>query len=173
MHEASAGNPFYALELGRAAETATGEPPPVPEPLRDLVLARLETLPRPTRDALAAAAALARPTVGLVARAGGGEDVLQPALAAQVLELDGERIRFSHPLLASGAYERLDGLGRRQPHRRLAGLVEHEEERWRHLALATPALTRRSPLASSTPPAMPACAARAPRPPICASWPSG
>ena len=137
VHEASAGNPFYALELGRAAEPATGEPPPVPEPLRDLVLARLETLPRPTRDALAAAAALARPTVGLVARAGGCEDVLQPALAAQVLELDGERIRFSHPLLASGAYERLDGLGRRRLHRRLAGLVEHEEERWRHLALAT------------------------------------
>ena len=137
VHEASGGNPFYALELGRAAEPATGEPPPVPERLRDLGLARLETLPRPTLDALAAAAALVRPTVGLLARAGGGEDVLRPALAAQVLELDGERIRFTHPLLASGAYERLDGLGRRRLHRRLAGLVEHDEERWRHLALAT------------------------------------
>ena len=136
VHEASGGNPFYALELGRAAEPATGEPPPVPEHLRDLVRARLETLPAPTKDALAAAAALARPTIGLVARGGGGEDVLRPALAAQVLELDGERVRFSHPLLAAGAYERLDGIARRKLHLRLAALVEDEEERWRHLALA-------------------------------------
>ena len=137
VHEASGGNPFYALELGRAAEPATGEPPPVPEPLRDLVRARLGTLPAPTREAMAATAALARPTVELVARAAGGEDALRPALDAQVLELDGERIRFSHPLLAAGAYARLDGIERRRLHRRLAGLVEHDEERWRHLALAT------------------------------------
>jgi hypothetical protein len=132
VHEASGGNPFYALELGRAAEPATGEPPPVPEQLRDLVLARLETLPEPTQEALAAAAALARPSLALA----GGEAALRPALAARVVELDGERLRFSHPLLAAGAYGRLDALARRELHRRLAALVDDDEERWRHLALA-------------------------------------
>jgi DNA-binding CsgD family transcriptional regulator len=136
VHAASGGNPFYALELGRATEPATGEPPPVPERLRDLVLARLETLPVATTDALAAAAALVRPTIGLVVRAQGGDDALRPALAAQVLELDGDRIRFSHPLLAAGAYERLDKVARRELHERLAALVDDDEERWRHRALA-------------------------------------
>ena len=69
------------------------------------------------------AAALGRPTLDLVARGGAGEDALRPALAAQVVELDGERIRFTHPLLAAGAYERLDELARRELHQRLAALV--------------------------------------------------
>jgi DNA-binding CsgD family transcriptional regulator len=132
LHEASGGNPFYALELGRAAEPATGEPPRVPEHLRDLALARLETLPEPTLQALAAAAALARPSLALA----GGEAALRPALAANVVELDGNRLRFSHPLLAAGAYGRLDALARRELHRRLAAVVDDDEERWRHLALA-------------------------------------
>jgi DNA-binding CsgD family transcriptional regulator len=135
VHEASRGNPFYALELGRGAQPETGEPPPVPEQLRDLVLVRLDALPAATTDALAVTAALARPTLGLLAGAGAGEEALRPALAGRVLELDGERIRFAHPLLAAGAYERLDELSRRALHRRLADLVD-DEERWRHLALA-------------------------------------
>jgi predicted ATPase len=173
VHEAAGGNPFYALELGRAAKPATGEPPLVPEHLPDLVRARLEALPGPTRDALAAAAALVRPTVGLVARAAAGQDALRPALAAHVLELDGERIRFSHPLLAAGAYARLDDRGRRRLHGQLAGLVEHDEERWRHLALATHGPDARSPPASSALRSTPAGAARPRLPPTCVSWPSG
>ena len=135
VHEASRGNPFYALELGRGAQPETGALPPLPEQLRDLVLVRLDALPAATTTALAVAAALARPTLDLLDRAGADEEVLRPAVAARVVELEGERVRFAHPLLAAGAYERLDELARRALHRRLAGLVG-DEERWRHLALA-------------------------------------
>src|ERR671937_820942 len=100
---------------------------------------RLVVLPQLTRKALAAAAAVSQPTLALVAAAAGGEDALRPALEAHVLELDGPRLRFGHPLLASAAYEDVDTLARRALHQRLAELVGDEEERARHLALAAEA----------------------------------
>ena len=48
----------------------------------------------------------------------------------------GDLLRFTHPLLASAAYESVDAIARRELHRRLAGVVDDEEERPRHLALA-------------------------------------
>jgi DNA-binding CsgD family transcriptional regulator len=139
--EASGGNPFFALEIGRALirkqiQLAPGEPLPVPDDLRALIGDRLAALPRPTRDALAIAAALSDPSLGRVAAAAGGDAALRPALEADVLVVEGGRLRFSHPLLASTAYEQLDALARRALHRRLASLVADEEERARHLALA-------------------------------------
>jgi DNA-binding CsgD family transcriptional regulator len=140
-YEVAGGNAFYALELGRAlAERevipAPGEPLPVPERLRDLVDDRLAALSEATRDALAATAALSAPTLQLVAAEFGGEEVLRPAFKAQLLEMDRDRLRFAHPLLAAAAYERQDSMSRRALHRRLAGVVGDEEERARHLALA-------------------------------------
>lgn len=62
---------------------------------------------------------------------------LDEALAAGVLvERDGE-VRFAHPLLAAGAYERLPTGKRRALHRRAAERSSSLEERARHLALAT------------------------------------
>jgi DNA-binding CsgD family transcriptional regulator len=141
VHEVAGGNPLFALELGRAlalseASPATGEPLPVPERLRELVRGRLVALPRPTREALAAVAALSQPTHALLARAGAGADELRPAIDAQVLVAGRDRVRFSHPLLASTAYEDADPLARRLLHRRLAGIVGDPEEAARHLALA-------------------------------------
>jgi DNA-binding CsgD family transcriptional regulator len=141
LHEVAAGNAFFALELGRAFERreatlAEGRLPPVPERLRELVRERLAVLPAATREALAAAAALSRPTLALVAAAAGAEASVRPALAARVVGLEGDRLRFSHPLLAAAAYEDLDALTRRDLHRRLAALVDDEEERAGHLALA-------------------------------------
>jgi predicted ATPase len=68
VHEVAAGNAFFALELGRAFERrgatlVAGEPPPVPDRLRELVRERLSALPAATREALAAAAALSRATL--------------------------------------------------------------------------------------------------------------
>jgi hypothetical protein len=138
VHEVSGGNPFFALELARSyAEGRSGaDLPPMSAALREVVSERLAALPQPTRSALAAVAALSRPTLLLVVTAAGGEEPLRPAFEAGVLEVESERVRFSHPLLASGAYEAADPLERRHLHRRLASLVDDEAERWRHEALA-------------------------------------
>jgi DNA-binding CsgD family transcriptional regulator len=142
LYSVARGNPFFALELGPAfdrhrAEVAVGASVPVPARLLDLVAERLAALPAPTREALAVAAALSQPTPALVAAGMGGQDRLGPAFAAKVLELDGNRLRFSHPLLASAAYEAIDPLARRALHRRLARVVPDMDEGAHHLALAT------------------------------------
>ena len=142
LHELSGGNPFFALELGRALKDGTIELRPgesLPGTLAALVHDRLGALPAETRAALVAAAALSQPTLELVGRAVGGDPKrrLASALAANVIELEGDRIRFSHPLLASGMYAAAGGAERRRLHRRLADLLPDLEERARHLALAT------------------------------------
>jgi hypothetical protein len=145
LHQAAGGNPFFALELGRALleqgrEPAPDEPLPVPAGLRALVRARLARLPASARDSLLAVAALSRPAVALaMAAAGGGERALADldrAARAGVIAREGERIRFTHPLLASTLYGEASLSQRRGLHRRLAGLVTDGEERARHLALA-------------------------------------
>ena len=145
LHQAAGGNPLFALELGRALgelgrEPAPDEPLPVPAGLRALVRARLARLPAPARQSLLTVAALSRPTVPLaVAVAGQGERILadlERAARAEVIAYEGERIRFTHPLLASTLYAEAPLGQRRQLHGRLAELVTDGEERARHLALA-------------------------------------
>jgi DNA-binding CsgD family transcriptional regulator len=136
LHELSGGNPFYALELGRAFEQGTirlerGEP--LPPTLDALVGERLAALPSSTREALAAAAALSRPRLTTVESFG----ALAPALAANVVVAEGDEIRFTHPLLASAAYGALDDSARRNLHGRLAAEMSDAEEAAWHLALAT------------------------------------
>lgn len=138
IQDASGGNPFFALELGRALQRRgdrldPGEPLPVPDDLTRLLEQRLDDLPEATREALVAAAALPRPTVRLVAES---PAALEPAVAAQVIQLEGDRIRFGHPLLASVLYGGVSEARRRELHRRLAEAVGSSEERARHLALA-------------------------------------
>jgi DNA-binding CsgD family transcriptional regulator len=144
LHEATGGNPFYALEIARArerrrAQTPAGQPLPLPETLEELVDERLAELPAPVRRVLEAAAALSEPTVSVVAAASVGEDAISDALeaaaAAKVIVLDDERVRFTHPLLAASAYTRMAPPRRRRLHRRLAALVDDPEASARHLAL--------------------------------------
>ena len=145
LHQAAGGNPFYALELGRALlehgrEPAPGEPLPVPAGLRALVRARLARLPVPARESLVAVAALSRPTVAVAAAAAGrgerGSADLERAARAGVIAYEGDRIRFAHPLFASTIYAEASPSQRCRLHRRLAELVRDGEERARHLALA-------------------------------------
>src|SRR4051794_33924261 len=140
VHEVAGGNPLFVLELARAviergASFRPGDPMPVPTELRELVLQRLGRLSRTAADALAAAAALARPTVTLVCAAEGAAaaDALDEAEAAGAIHYEGDRIRFAHPLIASIHYERVSPAKRRRLHERLAAVVEGEE-RVHHLA---------------------------------------
>ena len=141
VHEASGGNPLYALELARAlAEHGAGGDPtrplPVPETLEGLVRARLDVLPEATRDALALAAAVGRASPELLRAAGVSESALDPARDARIVEVNGA-IRFTHPLLASVLYHGLAAAQRREAHRRLAEVVADPIGRARHLALGT------------------------------------
>ena len=142
IRELSGGNPLFALELGRAVQRGAIRLEPgeaLPGTLAAAVRDRLMLLPQETRTALLAASALSQPTLALVRAAVGGdpEPRLAPALEAHVIELEGDRIRFSHPLLASGVYSEADSAERRALHRRLAELLPDLEERARHLALGT------------------------------------
>jgi DNA-binding CsgD family transcriptional regulator len=144
LQRVSGGNPFFALELARAllardVSLAPGDPLPVPPNLHELVRERLAVLPAAAREAALVVSALSRPTVALVAAAatrGDGEAALEKAEAAGVVELAHDRIRFSHPLLASVVYAQAPGSRRRALHARLAEIVDDADERARHLALA-------------------------------------
>jgi DNA-binding CsgD family transcriptional regulator len=138
LHEVCHGNPFYALELARVLPTgatlAAGEVLQVPTTLAGLLRGRLRQVPDQAHGLLLAAAALARPTVALLERVGGG---LDEALAAGILERDGVLVRFGHPLLGSLVYADATAQQRHQTHRLLAELLDEPEEQALHLALGT------------------------------------
>jgi DNA-binding CsgD family transcriptional regulator len=141
VHSIAGGNPFFALELGRAlvegsmhAGDAAVE---LPESLRAVVAQRLGALPARVRETLASVAALASPSVALLEALGGSSvDDIELAQRRGVVEFDGERIRFAHPLLAPACYEAMPLHRRRRLHQRLAELDVDLEERARHLAIA-------------------------------------
>ena len=145
VHEASGGNPYFALELA-AALGAHGRrrgadmPLPVPGSLRPLFQRRLAALSPAGREVALVAAAAAAPTVGVVLAACGDDqatrDGLDSAEEAGVLSIDDDRVRFAHPLLRSVHYASATGRQRRRAHQRLAGVTGVAEGQVRHLALA-------------------------------------
>jgi hypothetical protein len=145
IEDTCGGNPFYALELGRELLQSEARSPEaselrVPESLRQLLGGRLARLPAETAEVLLYVAALARPTVELVAAAHGDparvRQALSEAAAEEVIDLRGSGIRFAHPLLASICYEDAPVWDRRVVHGALAAVTKDIEERARHLARA-------------------------------------
>ncbi|HET7027117.1 MAG TPA: AAA family ATPase [Candidatus Limnocylindrales bacterium] len=142
IHEASGGNPLFALEMARTLP----DPPPVgplaaPRSVRELVNVDVRRLPAESREVLLAIAALGAPPRALVLAAASVDGAsadrgLELAEDAGVIVADGG-IRFSHPLLASAVYGAASRRDRRRMHRRLAELVTDPEARARHLALGT------------------------------------
>jgi DNA-binding CsgD family transcriptional regulator len=135
LERISGGNPFYALELGRAllrrdADAAADELP-IPPSLKALVRERIGALGPEARDALLLAAAAVRPERELFDPAG-----VEEAVRAGVLELEGETVRPAHPLLGSVLYAETPLERRRELHRRLADATVEPEERARHLGVA-------------------------------------
>ncbi len=141
VHRITGGNPFFALELGRAlvdgSIRAADADVELPESLRAVVAHRLGALPARVRETLAVVAALAAPSMALLEALGGtGVEDIELAERRGVVEFDGDRIRFAHPLLAPACYEAMPLHRRRRLHRRLAELDVDLEERARHLAIA-------------------------------------
>ena len=123
------------LRGGRAAHNVLG----VPRSLDDLIGAHVAALEPPADEVALHAAALSKPTVGVLVAAIGADrtnEGLRGGQAVGVLEVVDGSIRFAHPLLAAAAYGRATPDRRRQVHDRLAGVVAEAEERARHLARA-------------------------------------
>ena len=142
--ETSGGNPFFALELGgalqrRGTTLAPSDELPISSDLDELLQQRLADLTPVGLEVARAVAALVDPTTALVEPVVGSgfEEALGETLDARVLELDGERLRFTHPLLGSAVSSRQTPSGHRSLHARLAEVVPTSEERARHLARAT------------------------------------
>ncbi|MBS2533717.1 AAA family ATPase [Catenulispora sp. NF23] len=140
IRDAAGGNPFYALELGRAALRSgtvvqPGDPLLVPERLRGLLADRLHALPKAARDALLLISTAARPPRELLA---GHEWGLSQALASGII-VSGRDLepRFAHPLLREIVYADADIEARRECHAKLAQAHDDPLERARHHALAT------------------------------------
>ena len=136
LYQTSGGNPFFALELAQALlrhdeEIEPGAALPVPDRLHELLLERLRPLPPDVQDALAVLSAQAKPN----ARGVDGP-ALDVAVAAGIVVVEGNDVRFSHPLLAAAAYELADSTRKREIHASLARDAGELEVRARHLALA-------------------------------------
>lgn len=141
IHEIAGGNPFFALELAREVGTKRASELSMPSSLRELVNSRISRLGMDAEDALLATASLPDPTVQMVAQATNTTpdrliELLGGAKTQGVVEIDGNRIQFSHPVLAHGVYTGAPPRRRREMHRRLADLVTEPELSARHLALS-------------------------------------
>ncbi len=141
IHEVAGGNAFYALELARSLPDHSGPDFALPSALERLTSERLRRLAPPVLRVLEPAALLASPATTTLERLEGSSAVvgtyLDEAAAAGVIEVEGDRVRFTHPLLAEGTAALIAPRRRRSLHRRLAELVSDPEERARHLALAS------------------------------------
>lgn len=142
IEDATGGNPFYAIEVARSLpeDMASVAVLPIPDRLLKLVEARVLGLPRGARRLLLAAAGLPEPTVELVKAATGttsdeSRRAVEHCESRGIIEIDGARLRFTHPLFAAAAYATAPAAERRRMHRQLAGLTEEIEEQARHLAL--------------------------------------
>jgi DNA-binding CsgD family transcriptional regulator len=142
IHEISGGNPFFALELARSV---SDEPSrgiiELPDSLAVLVRQRIGQPDDELREVLLAASCTVFPTVERLSRAidltvDRVVEVVEVAEASGVVTLEGNEIRFCHPLFASGVYTGASPRQRRAMHRKLADTVEEPELKARHLALA-------------------------------------
>jgi DNA-binding CsgD family transcriptional regulator len=142
IHEISGGNPFYALELARATDPeAQSSDVAMPSDLIELVRARISSLAAATHQLLLTAASLSAPTVELVARATTVDprDVIEQLADAEnvgIVEIEHNKLVFTHPVLARGIYTSATAAQRRETHRRIAEVIQDPEQKARHRALS-------------------------------------
>ncbi|GAA2132353.1 AAA family ATPase [Nocardioides bigeumensis] len=145
VYDVTAGNPLFALEVGRSLvrrgpqsvpEQSFGDEIPLPDEVEDLLGLRVADLDDDVRRVLLALALGADVRVTQL-RELAGPELLDRAIEAGVVAVDGEKVRASHPLLAEVAVRRASDEEKRGLHRRLAELVADEELAALHLALAT------------------------------------
>ncbi|MGW3151387.1 AAA family ATPase [Streptomyces sp. NPDC001177] len=146
IQDAAAGNPWYALELGRAAPrdaaaVGFGRTLPVPRRLRTQLLDQVRTLPETARRTLLVTSAAAHPSLSVLHAAGlhdPGADLAEAERLGVATADVGGIIRFGHPVIRAAVYADAPEHSRRQAHALLARAVPEPVEQARHLALAHP-----------------------------------
>jgi len=148
LHEA-AGNPLALIELSVAAARLKRGPSereflPLTERLERAFAARVADQSQRTRSLLLVAALNDSEDVNEVLRAGSviagealGFDLLEPAAAAAIIDLDLQTIRFRHPLIRSAVNQSASVSQRLQAHDALAEIFEDQPDRrvWHRAAL--------------------------------------
>jgi DNA-binding CsgD family transcriptional regulator len=118
---------------------------PLTERLERAFSSRLSDLPASARMLLFVAAENDEPSLHEILHAGElvlgervGVDVLAPAIAAKLIEVDGTELRFRHPLVRSAMHQAADLATRQRIHSALATTIQHQLDRrlW-HRAAAT------------------------------------
>ncbi|MEV7629008.1 LuxR family transcriptional regulator [Actinoplanes sp. NPDC089786] len=133
----AAGNPLALVELPTIVD-ASSAVLPLTARLEHAFAARVTELPPVTQTMLLVAAlndgdALAETLAG----SGGAVGDLEPAIAARLVEVDADRLRFPHPLMRSAIRQRAT-LGRRHAaHAALAEVVTDDDRRVWHRAAST------------------------------------
>jgi DNA-binding CsgD family transcriptional regulator len=137
----AAGNPLALVELPAALKHADNKPSlpawlPLTTRLEQAFTARVFELPIATRTALLVAAVndssrLADVLGATVVLAGAGVtvDVLTPAVAARLVEIDDAEFRFRHPLMRTAIYQAASVSQRHAAHAALAEVLSGQPER--------------------------------------------
>ncbi len=132
--EASAGNPFVAVETVRALEEegapVADRPLPLPSRVRDTIVARLDRLSDPARELASAAAVIGRQfsfplvqrTVGL--DPAGAAQAVEELVARRVLHVVDEQLDFTHDRIREVGYARLLPPRRQLLHAAVARAIE-------------------------------------------------
>jgi DNA-binding CsgD family transcriptional regulator len=147
--EISGGNPFFALELARAIDAGAAATRPVlPASLADLMRLRIGDMDRDARRVLLGTASVADATVDMLARVTDTSvdqvrQLLDEPKSKGIITIDGDAVRFAHPLLGRSVYADASPAERRAMHRALAKTVIPPELNARHMALAA---TRADPV---------------------------
>ncbi|MGI5242378.1 ATP-binding protein [Dactylosporangium sp. CA-139066] len=143
LRERTGGNPFFVVELLRAAG-----PQELPGAVTDVIARRIGRLPEPTRELLRWAAVIGREfDLDTLAAAAGADpdgvlDDLDPALAHGIVAEDAEpgRFRFAHALVRDMVYESQPATRRARRHAAVAAAQPdaHPSEAARHWLAAGP-----------------------------------
>ena len=149
IHQVAGGNPLWALAIALEMEASRSdgdraEDLPIPRTLSDAIELRLKHVDPRADAVMLAIAALSQPTLAMLQAAipEFALSDLETAQQAGVIEIAGDRLRFTHPLLASTHYQNTPISKRRELHRLLATVIDDEEERAQHLALGAEAPDR-------------------------------
>ncbi|MDN5861396.1 MAG: AAA family ATPase, partial [Pseudonocardia sp.] len=143
IHRVSGGNPFYAVEIGRAVVRDGRRPVgenalPVPGGVLTVTAQRVANLSPSARQAVGVVALMSTPTVEQVGAVVGPEvgAAVEEAVGEGLLDDDAPGLRFAHPILRSAVSAGLTTSGRRELHRRIAAAVADPDEQVLHLAAA-------------------------------------